>query len=127
MAVRVQKLLYAAAMSAGVFAAPKAYADISLFSRKDITINAALDIGGDAFYFPNANFGTGSYAPHKSGYSRTKNVTLAELYGQPMLSGTWQTPWGFSVFGLVSAIGSTTLGDGDAESVSQTSGTAGES
>ena len=124
MAARVRKLLCTAAMSAGVFAASEASADVTLFSRKDITLNAALDIGGDAFYFPNANFGTGSYAPHKAGYyTRTKNVGLGELYGQPMLSGTWQTPWGFSVFGLVSAIGSTTLGDGDAESVSQTSGT----
>lgn len=101
-----------------------ARADHTIVSVKGLTISGGLDIGGDAFYLPNTNFGGGSYALHKSGrYTRNSNTTYGELYGKPMLSAQWDTNWGFSAFGLISAIGSTTLGDGDAESLSQTSGT----
>jgi hypothetical protein len=102
----------------------EARAEKTLVSVKGLTIQGGLDIGGDAFYLPNTNFGAGSYELHKSGrYTRNSNVSYGELYGKPMLSGKWLTPWGFNVFGLISAVGSTTLGDGDAEGVSQTSGT----
>lgn len=101
-----------------------AQAETTLISAKNVTIMGALDIGGSAFFLPNTNFGAGSYEPRKDGsYVKNKNSSYGELYGKPILTGRWDTSWGFNVFGMISAVGSTTLGDGEAESVSQTSGT----
>lgn len=107
-----------------IFTISICYAEKTLINTKGITIEGGLDIGGAAFFLPNDNFGGNSYVLHPSGrYSANKNVTYAELYGRPMLSGLWDPGLGFKVFGLASAIGSTTVGDGDGESLSQTSGT----
>lgn len=101
-----------------------AQAEQTLISISGVTIQSGLDIGGAAFHLPHTNFGGGSYAPRASGgYTRHANTTYGELYGKPMLKGEWKTGWGFDVIGNASAIGATTLGDGDAEQVSQTSGT----
>lgn len=100
-----------------------AKAEQTLVSLSGVTIQSALDIGGAAFHLPNTNFGGGSYAPRASGgYTRHANTTYGELYAKPILKGEWKTGWGFDVIGSASAIGATTLGDGDAEQVSQTSG-----
>ena len=101
-----------------------AQAEQTLVSVSGVSIQSGLDIGGAAFHLPNTNFGGGSYALRPSGgYTRHANTTYGELYGKPMLKGEWKTGWGFDVIGSASAIGATTLGDGDAEQVSQTSGT----
>lgn len=101
-----------------------ARADATLVSTSHVSIKAGLDIGGAAFSLPNTNFGAGSYAPLASGgYTRHSHTTYGELYGKPILTGRWNTDWGFSIFGTASAVGSTSMGDGDAESISQTSGT----
>ncbi|WP_257640860.1 hypothetical protein [Acetobacter okinawensis] len=101
-----------------------ARAEQTLISVSGVKIQSGLDIGGAAFHLPNTNFGGGSYTAHPSGgYTRHANTTYGELYAKPMLKGEWQTGWGFDVIGSASAIGATTLGDGDAQQVSQTSGT----
>lgn len=102
--------------------AEKAQADITLVSLRGLTIQAGLDIGGSAFYVPHVNFGAGSYAPRPSGgYRHTRSPVYGELYGKPILTGRWALKNGFAVIGKASAIGAATLGDGDAEEVSQTS------
>ncbi len=113
------------ALGLAAFVAPEEVrAEQTLVSIKGITLQGALDIGGSAFFLPNTNFGAGSYGTKPSGtLVRHKNSTYGEFYGKPMLMGSWQTGWGFTVIGKASAIGATTLGDGDAEEVSQTSGT----
>lgn len=101
-----------------------ARAEQTLVSVSGVNIQSGLDIGGAAFHLPNTNFGGGSYASRPSGgYTRHANTTYGELYAKPMLKGEWKTGWGFDVIGNASAIGATTLGDGDAQQVSQTSGT----
>lgn len=99
------------------------FAEQTIFSGKNFSIQTGLDIGLDAFYLPHTNFGAGSYSPLKSGgYKKNANSVYSEYYGKPMLSLQWVTPYGFKVFGLISAVGSGTLGDGDAGIQSQTSG-----
>ncbi|KXV15959.1 hypothetical protein AD933_07810 [Acetobacter malorum] len=101
-----------------------AQADTTLVSVRGLTLQGGLDIGGSAFFVPHANFGAGSYAPQNNGaYQRHKNPVYGEFYGKPMLTGQWALGHGFTVIGKASAIGATTLGNGDAEEVSQTSGT----
>ncbi len=118
------KALASLAIVSPVYIFSHAYADQTLYSNHQVSISCGLEVGGDAFYLPNTNFGEGSYVKHPSGrYSRNSNTVYSELYGKPSLSGQWKTPWGFSVLGQASLIGSATLGDGDAESLSQTSGT----
>lgn len=118
---KMRKLLVSLTILGNVYAVSDAYADQTLVSSQNVTIKASLDIGGDAFFLPNTNYGAGSYRQRRSGgYALIKDTTYGELYGKPILAGQWKTPWGFTVFRQASAIGSTTLGDGDAESLSQT-------
>ncbi|WP_368073483.1 alginate export family protein [Acetobacter tropicalis] len=101
-----------------------ARAEKTLVSVKDITIEGGLDIGGSAFYLPNVNFGAGSYAARSGGrYNRAQSPTYGELYGKPILSGRWDLGQGISIIGKASALGAATLGHGDAQEISQTSGT----
>ncbi|MPW00742.1 alginate export family protein [Bombella apis] len=124
MSSKLRKLFVSLAALGNVYVISDAYADQTLVATRNISLKASLDIGGDAFFLPNTNFGTGSYREKRTGgYALIKDTTYAELYGKPILAGQWKTPWGFSVFGQASAIGSTTLGDGDAESISQTTRT----
>ena len=102
---------------------PSARAEKTIISLDDFKVAGSITMGGAAFHLPNTNFGAGSYALRNDGqYSHRSSVTYAEFFGKPSLSAYWNTPWRFGIFGSVSAVGSATLGDGDAEILSQTSG-----
>lgn len=107
-----------------VYLSSAAQAEKTLVSVRNVTIEGGLDIGGSAFYLPNVNFGAGSYAPRSDGrYSRAQSPSYGELYGKPILSGRWDLGQGYALIGKASALGAATLGHGDAQEVSQTSGT----
>ena len=98
-------------------------AEVTFVSTKRLSLQGSLDIGGDFFALPHSNFGAGSYAKLPSGdYKRHGDVSYSEFFGKPAVTGRWDTPWGFSVIGKASAVGSGTVGDGDAMSISQTAG-----
>ncbi|WP_238996847.1 hypothetical protein [Entomobacter blattae] len=101
-----------------------AYAKIPLLVSNTAGLYGRMDIGGALFFLPNSNFSAGSYTIHPSGQTtKHKNVFYGELYMAPHLIGSWITPWGFRAFGTLSAVGSGTFGQGDAEVISQTPGT----
>lgn len=110
----------------------KAHAEQTLVSIQNTSLGnalleGALDIGGAAFNLPTTNFGAGSYEGqyshhHLLGYKHYHDNTYGEFYGKPMVKALWETPWNFNVIGKASAVGSATLGDGDAEGTAESLG-----
>ncbi|GAN61499.1 hypothetical protein ACI01nite_22330 [Acetobacter cibinongensis] len=110
-------------MFSEIYVSNSIYADQNIFSYNNFSIKGALEVGGAGFYLPDTNFGVGSYSHSKTRYKSDKNTSFGELYGKPILTARWRTPLGYTVFAEASAVGSTELGHGDAEVISQTSGT----
>ncbi|GAN67960.1 alginate export family protein [Acetobacter orleanensis] len=120
----VHSLVVGSACLCTAFGTQSAQAETTLVSLHGLTVQGALDIGGSAFFVPKVNFGAGSFAPQKNGtFERHKSPVYGELYGKPILTANWALGHGFTIIGKASAIGAATMGDGDAEEVSQTSGT----
>lgn len=120
----MRRLFYSSLML-GAVASLSSYAkaEKTLVSVGGLTVQGGLDIGGAAFYLPSVNFGAGSYAPRSDGqYKRTKSPASGELYGKPILTGRWDWGHGVAVIGTASALGAATLGHGDGQIMSQTSG-----
>lgn len=100
-----------------------AFGEIVSFQKEKVSLSLSMDVGGVGIYLPNTNFGGGSYVIHKNNrITKNSNTTYGELYAYPVLDGTWQTPWHFDILGQISTVASTTLGDGDGMSISQTAG-----
>ncbi|WP_094755924.1 alginate export family protein [Acetobacter orientalis] len=121
----MRRIFYSACLCGlSIWGASAAQAEKTLVSVGGVTVQGGLDIGGAGFFMPNGNFGAGSYAPNKSktSYSRTANPTYGEFYGKPILSGRWDFGNGVAIIGRASALGAATLGSGDAQVLSQTSG-----
>ncbi|WP_148299356.1 alginate export family protein [Komagataeibacter kakiaceti] len=92
-----------------------------LLDRNGFNLKAFLELGGDAIFVPHANFGAGSY-PSSSSRTARRSPVYSELFETFGLDCTAALGRRISLTARASAINATTLGDGDAQEVSSTSG-----
>ncbi len=100
----------AAAALAGVL--PGQAGAIEVYNQNGLTIEAGIEAGAGGFLVDNPNFGLGR-VDLESG-NNTGDSEHAEGYVEPSLSFNFAPGGMFELYGKVSVVGATTLGDGDA-------------
>lgn len=103
------KLFLALGLS-GLTAAPAMAIDV--YQNGPLSVTLGLEGGAGVFFVDNPNFGLGR-VDLKSG-ENTGDTENVEAYVEPALSFTYTPGGSLGLYGSVSVVGTTTLGDGDA-------------
>lgn len=102
-------LLVAAMLAMGGIPSGQA---VELMQRDGLTLEAGIEAGAGYFHTENTNFGAGRF-DLRSG-EVTGDAQWAEGYVEPSLGATFESEGAGTFYGLASAVGSLTRGDGDA-------------
>jgi hypothetical protein len=85
---------------------------IELLQRDGLSVEAGFEAGAAFLYTKNTNFGAGRVDLHSG--DNTGDAQWGEGYLKPSLSSTYETETAGTLYGAASAVGSLTVGDGDA-------------
>ena len=85
---------------------------IELMQGDGLTVEAGIEVGAGYFHTDNTNFGAGRFDLRTG--ENTGDAHWGEGYVEPSLGATYESEGAGTIYGLVSGVGSLTLGDGDA-------------
>jgi hypothetical protein len=102
-------LLAVAALAASGIPAGQA---IELLQRDGLTVEVGIEVGAGYFHTENTNFGAGRFDLRTG--ENTGDAQWSEGYIEPSFGATFESERAGTAYGLVSGVGATTFGDGDA-------------